>query len=129
MTKFKRRTNVSSLLKSILKTAVYILDQTDRAAADVRDHVSERVERVSDRVSDLADQGREVIYGEDHTLRNALLFAAGVGVGLGAGILFAPSSGEDLRSSMREKVEDIGERVRGRFSGTGTRGTGTEGGI
>jgi hypothetical protein len=130
MAKFKRRIVVSNLLKSILKTAVYILDQTDRAAADVRDRVSEHAERVSDRVSALADQGREVIYGEDHTLRNILLFAAGVGVGVGTGILLAPSSGEELRSSMREKVEDIGDRVRGRFSsGKGARATGTEGGI
>jgi len=100
-------------LKSILKTAVYILDQTDRTAADVRDRVSGHVDRVSNRVSDLADQGKSVIYGEDHTLRHVLLFTAGLGVGLGAGILLAPSSGEELRSSMREKVEDIGDRVRG----------------
>lgn len=121
---------MSNLLKSILKTAVYILDQTDQAAADVRDRVSDRMNRVSDRVSDLADEGRRVVYGEDRTLRHLLFFAAGVGVGVGAGILLAPSSGEELRSSMREKVEDIGDRVRGRFSsGTGARATGTEGGI
>src|SRR4029077_9079711 len=126
MAKLKRRTAVSNILKSLLKTAVYILDQTDRAAADV----SERAERVSDRVSDLTDQGRQVIYGEDHTLRHLLLFAAGLGVGVGAGILLAPSSGEELRSSMRERVEDIGDRVRGRFSSAiGTRASGTEGGI
>jgi gas vesicle protein len=130
MAKLKRSTDVSNLLKSILKTAVYILDQTDRAASDLRDRMSEGADRVSDRVSDLADQGRSVIYGQDHTLRHILLFAAGVGVGVSAGILLAPSSGEELRSSMREKVEDIGDRVRGRFSsGTGTRSTGTEGGI
>lgn len=121
---------MSNILKSLLKTAVYILDQTDRAAADMRDRVSERAERVSDRVSDLTDQGRQAIYGEDHTLRHVLLFAAGVGVGVGAGILLAPSSGEELRSSMRERVEDIGDRVRGRFSSAvGTRASGTEGGI
>src|ERR1700746_2467669 len=111
MAKFKRSTDVSKLLKSILKTAVYILDQTDRTASDIRDRVSERVDRVSGRVSDLADQGRDVIYGEDHTLRHILLFAAGLGVGVSAGILLAPSSGEELRTSMRERVEDIGDRV------------------
>jgi gas vesicle protein len=121
---------VNSLLKSILKTAVYIIDQTDRAASDVRDRVSEHVDRVSDRVSDLADQSRKVVYGENNALRNTLFFAAGVGVGLGAGILFAPKPGEELRDSMREKVEDIGDRVRERFSSkTRVRTTGTEGGI
>jgi hypothetical protein len=124
---------VNNLLKSILKTAVYILDQTDRAAADVRDRVNEGVNRVSDRVSDLVDEGKGVIYGEDHTLRHVLLFAAGVGVGVTAGILLAPSSGEELRSSMRDRVEDIGDRVRSQFStsksSTRRRATGTEGGI
>ena len=118
-----------NVLKSVLRTAVYILDQVDRAG-DVRDRVSDQVDRVSSRVSDLADQAKDVIYGEDHTWRNVLLFAAGVGVGVGAGVLLAPSSGEELRNSMREKVEDIGDRVRGRFSSrTGSRATGTEGGI
>jgi YtxH-like protein len=128
--RFKRRSAVrSNLLRSILRTTAYILDQVDRAS-DVSDRVSDRVNRVSSRVSDMAGQARDVIYGEDHTLRNILLFTAGVGVGVGAGILLAPSSGEELRNSMREKVEDIGDRVRGRFSsGTGSRATGTEGGI
>jgi gas vesicle protein len=117
---------VNKLLKSILKTAVYIIDEADSAASDVRN----RVERVSDRVADLADQGRDVIYDEDHTLRNIGILAAGFGVGIAAGILLAPASGEETRSSMREKVEDIGERVRNRFTPrTRTRSTGTEGGI
>lgn len=120
---------MSNLLKSVLKTAVYILDQVEDTAADVRDRMSERVDRVSDQVSDLADHGKRVIYGEDHTLRHILMFAAGVGVGVGAGMLLAPSSGEELRGQMREKVEDIGDRMRGKFSGTVNRATGTEGGI
>ena len=121
---------MNTLLKSILKTAVYILDQTDRAAADVRDRVNEGVNRVTDRVSDLADQGKNAIYGEDHTLRHVLFFAAGLGVGVTAGILLAPFSGEELRSSMRNRVENIGDRVRSQFSyREGRRATGTEGGI
>ena len=117
---------MKSLLKSILKTAVYVLDQADNLTSDVRD----RAERVTRRVSDLADQGHDVIYGEDHTMRNVGLFVAGVGVGVAAGILFAPSSGDELRSSVRDKVADIGDRVRDRFTPTAVaRSTGTEGGI
>jgi len=117
---------VNNLLKSILKTAVYVLDQADGFTSDVRD----RAERVTDRVSDLADQGHDVVYGEDHTMRNIGLFVAGVGVGVAAGVLFAPSSGDELRGSMRDKVADIGDRVRDRFSpNVVTRSTGTEGGI
>jgi hypothetical protein len=117
---------VKTLLKSILKTAVYVLDQADNITSDVRD----RAERVTDRVSDLADQGHDAIYGQDHTMRNLGLFVAGVGVGVAAGVLLAPSSGEELRSSMRDKVADIGDRVRDRFSPSEvSRSTGTEGGI
>ncbi len=122
---------MTKLLKSILKTAVYILDQADSAAADMRDRVTDQVDRVSDQVSDITDRGRKVIYGEDHKLRNVLTFAAGLGIGLGAGVLLAPASGEETRSSMRDKVQDIGDKVRDqvrhRFSTSGgRRPTGTD---
>jgi hypothetical protein len=39
-----------------------------------------------------------------------------VGLGIGVGILLAPASGEETRSSIAEKVQDVGERVRDRFS-------------
>ena len=103
----------NGLFKSLLKTAVYIMDQT-----------AEQVDRASDRASELADQAkgamdnaRSAIYPrEDHTLRNVLSFAAGVGVGVGAALLLAPSSGADLRSSIGEKVQDISGRVKERVS-------------
>jgi len=127
----KGEITVTKLLKSILKTAVYVLDQADNAAEDVRDRVYDQVDRVSDQVSDITDRGRRAIYGEDHTLRNVLTFVAGVGVGLGAGMLLAPASGEETRNSMRDKVQDIGDKVRDqvrqRFStNVGARPTGTE---
>ena len=54
--------------------------------------------------------------------------AAGVGVGIGAAILFAPASGQEIRSSISDKVQDIGDRVRDRFSSSVSRDmTGTEG--
>ena len=121
---------MNKLLRSILKTAVYIIDQADDVTSDVRDRITDRADRVADRVSDIADRSKDAIYGEDHTLRHIGFFAAGVGVGVAAGMLFAPAPGEEIRSSMREKVEDIGDRVRDRFTpSTRTRGTGTEGGI
>lgn len=123
---------MNRLLKSILKTAVYILDQTDNATADLRDRISDRADRVSDQVSEIAGRGREMIYGESHTWRNVGVFAAGLGVGVAAGILFAPASGDEIRSSVRDKVEDISDRVRDRFTPsttTRTRATGTEAGI
>ena len=119
-----------NLVKSILKTAVYIMDQADGAADKLRDRAQKVSAKVSDTASDLADQGREMIVGQDNTLRNVLMFAAGVALGAGAGMLFAPAAGEDLRNSISDKVEDIGDRVRGKFApAMRPRATGTEGGI
>jgi gas vesicle protein len=122
---------MNNLIKSILKTAVYFLDQTDRFTGDVRDRFSDTVDRASDRVSDLRDQAQEFYQGEDHTMRNVITFAAGVALGVGAGMLLAPSSGEELRGSLGDKVQDIGDRVRDRFTSasatTRRSATGTEG--
>jgi len=113
---------MNNLIKSILKTAVYFLDQTDRFADDVRDRVAD----ASDRLSDLRDRATEIYEGPSHTGRSVLMFAAGVGVGIGAAMLLAPSSGEELRSQIGQKVQDIGDRVKSRFSSSGS-ATGTEG--
>jgi hypothetical protein len=113
---------MNNLIKSMLKTAVYFLDQTDRFAGDVRDRVNDTVGRASSHVSDLRDQANELYSGPDHTVRNILTFAAGVGVGIGAAMLLAPASGAEIRSQIGEKVQDIGDRVRDRFSRTGTEG-------
>lgn len=105
---------LSKIARSLLKTAVYIMDQT-----------AEQVDRASDRASELADDARNAIYPEDHTLRNFLSFAAGIGVGVGVGMLLAPSSGSELRNTITDKVQDISNRVKGRTepyqTGTETR--------
>ena len=82
---------LNGLLKSLLKAAVYIMDQTGA-----------QVERVSDRASDVVAEAKQAVHpNEDHTLPNALSFAAGIALGLGAGILLAPASGStfDRRES------------------------------
>lgn len=106
----------NGLLKSAMKTAIYLMDQT-----------ADQVERVSDRAADYADNARSAIFPEeDHTVRNILLFAAGVGVGVGAGLLLAPASGEELRNSIGEKVQDISGKVKERVSKQNYSATGTE---
>jgi len=94
----------NSLLKSLLKTGVYIMDQT-----------ADQVDRASDRASQFADDARTAIFPqEDHTFRHLLMFAAGVGVGIGAGLLLAPASGEETRSNLASKARDIRDRVSSR---------------
>jgi hypothetical protein len=111
------------LLKSLLKTTVYILDQT-----------AEQVDRVVDRTSEIRDQAKRVIDSaataiqpqrEDHTLRNLVSFVAGLGLGVGAGMLLAPASGVELRSSISDRVKDISDKVKERVS-TQKVATGTE---
>jgi hypothetical protein len=108
---------VSKPLKSVLKAALYVVDQ-----------LSDRVDRVSDRVSDLTDRGRTIIHNrEDHTIRNVAVFAAGVGVGVGVGVLFAPAKGQETRDLISEKVQEISDQVGDRLrSEVRTRPTGTE---
>jgi gas vesicle protein len=121
----KGGTLMNNVIRSILKTAVYFLDQTDNFTSDVRDRVADGVDRASERVSDLQDQVSDFYSGEDHTVRNLLTFVAGVGVGVGAALLFAPASGEELRGQIGDRVQDIRDRVKERFSAQTS--TGTEG--
>lgn len=118
---------MNNLIRSVLKTAVYFLDQTNSFTSDVRDRVSDGIGRASSRVSDLRDQAADLYPSEDHTVRNVLTFVAGVGVGVGAALLFAPASGEEIRGQIGDKVQDIGDRVRERFSSASRTATGTEG--
>lgn len=95
---------LNSLLRSVLKTAVYIMDST-----------ADSVDRVSDRASRIADDAKNVIYPDrGNALRNVLSFAAGIGVGVAVGVLLAPQSGEELRNTISDKVQDISDKVRGR---------------
>ena len=101
---------MNKLLRSLLKAGVYFLEQSDRNTAEMAD-------RVKDRVQNLSRRARHAISGkEDHTIRNAISFAAGIGLGIGVGMLLAPSPGEETRSSIVGKVHDFGDKVKERFS-------------
>ena len=95
---------IDRFVRSIVKSVVYIMDET-----------ADRVDRVSDRASQLAENTRGMIYpSEGRTFRNIVSFAAGIGVGVAAGMLLAPSSGAELRNSISDKVQNISDKVRGR---------------
>jgi len=93
---------MNKLLKSLLQTGLYFLEQPDRAAEAVQERVKEDIDEVERKFE-----------GEDHSLRYILAFAAGVGVGM----LTAPSSGEESRSAIAGKVRDVGDRVKKHVSG------------
>ena len=95
---------LNNFLRSVLKTAIYVIDST-----------ADSVDRVSDRATRIADNARDVMYHDrNDTLRNVVAFAAGVGVGVAAGVLLAPQSGAELRDSISGRVHDISDKVRGR---------------
>ena len=92
---------MKSVLRTLLKTGLCILDQAD---GDVRDRVASSVDEVTNRArrtygeaSQRLDRAARAIRGEDNqALGNALRIAAGIGVGIGVGLLFAPTSGQEI---------------------------------
>jgi gas vesicle protein len=100
---------VNKYARFMMRTALNLMDdyanQLDRAS----DRVTDRVSDLMDRGRDLVDRGRAIVSPPDHTLRNVLSFAAGVGVGIGAGLLLAPSSGTELRQSIKDRVQGVRE--------------------
>jgi hypothetical protein len=118
---------MKKFFRSVLKTAACLLEQSDRVAAEFRDRAADGVGRVGDRVTDLRDRIQDISGHESHTLRNVIGFAAGVGLGVGAGMLLAPARGRETRDSIGKKVRDIGAPIRDRFASEVSKATGTEG--
>lgn len=118
---------MNQFFKSVLKTAVCLLEEFDRVSPGMRDRDGDGVDRASDRGSDLRDRTRSLYGHESRKLRNAISFAAGVGLGIGAGMLLAPATGRETRDSIRNKVRDIGAPIRDRLASEVSEATGTEG--
>jgi hypothetical protein len=101
--------NLNELLKAALKTGLYFLERSDKATAPMRKQVKDQVEGLTDRT-------RQAILGpEDHTGRNAVSLAAGIGLGVAFGMFFAPASGDEIRRSLVGKVRDARAKIRGHF--------------
>jgi gas vesicle protein len=102
--------NLNKFVRTVLTTGLYVLEQSDKATAEIR-------EQVKDQVEDLTDRTRQAILGsEDHTARNMVSLAAGIGLGVVVAMLFAPASGEEIRRSIVEMAQSTRARVRERFS-------------
>jgi hypothetical protein len=100
--------NAKGILKSLLQTGVYLIDQPDRVTRGMRDGFNDRVTNVGNRLIDVGEQ----LAGSDRTVRYALIFAAGLGVGVGVGMLMAPDSGEQTRRKVVSGINQAGDRIR-----------------
>ena len=126
---------MNKLLKLLLGTGLYLLEQSDSATKNVRDRAVEQMEDLRDAAqqtyetaaSRVARASRTVRGKDSDLLRNALPFAAGIGVGIGVGLLLAPASGDETRSVIAGKVQEMGDKVRKQFSSEGASATGTHG--
>jgi hypothetical protein len=76
-------------------------------ANDVTDGVRERYEDTTDRLL----RARDAYQGRRDWVTPTVSFVGGVGLGAGIALLLAPSSGEETRSVIRDKVVDLKNRV------------------
>jgi hypothetical protein len=109
----------NTLLKTLLGAGLYLLDP-------LRDRLANRMEDMSDKAQDTYDTAAErfdratrAIRGEEdhHVFGTAAAFLIGIGVGVGVGLLFAPASGEETRSTIASRVQDVSDNISGRVQG------------
>ena len=117
--------NMKKFLKVALGTSLFILDQSDRARKSIRERVGDQVDDLRDFAQDsyevAADRIGRVVgtirgYDEHRALRNIVRFAVGIGVGIGVGVLVAPANGEETRTKLAEKAQELGANVRQHFA-------------
>lgn len=117
------------LFNLLLGAGVYLLDSLrDRLpdADELRDQARDRYSDLRDRarnaygsVSDRMGRAADVIRGEDnHVLDPTAALLLGVGVGVGVGLLFAPASGNETRSNIKEKMREGFSREKKPATGT-----------
>lgn len=110
-----RKQNI--LWNVLLGTGVYLLDSLRERAGNSVEDLRDRARDVYDEASRRASRASDVIRGEDHRgMSTAAALLIGVGIGVGVGMLLAPASGEETRSTLTNKVQEFGDRVRDRFN-------------
>lgn len=95
------------LLLTDVKLWEALTEQLREGANEVSDVVTRRYEKAADRLqhrrpSESTGMGSP-----------AVTFLAGLGLGVGLGVIFAPVSGDEARAVIRDKVVDIKNKVSG----------------
>ena len=109
---------MNKFLRSLLRTSLHLLAQSDRVLAALEDN---------DRAYDFRTR-RPLRSHDERIFSSAISFAAGIGLGVGVGLLVAPASGKETRGSVVGKVQEFGKRTRDHFSFESAKApSGTEG--
>lgn len=110
-----RKENI--LWNVLLGTGVYLIDSLRDRMSEGFDDVSGRARDTYSEASRRVSRASNAIRGEDHHhLSTAAALLLGIGVGVGVGMLLAPASGEETRSTISNKVQEFGDRMRDKFS-------------
>lgn len=118
----KKLRNFLKAAEIAVGTGIYLLEQSNRMAPRVRNKVADSFDDLRDRAKDAYDNISDRVSGmslrreEPSAWWNVLRFAAGMGIGIGIGMLFAPAEGEETRSRIAERAQEIGDNVRSRFN-------------
>jgi gas vesicle protein len=114
---------MKKLLKLLLGAGLFVLEQSDRGTNmrdragrkidDLRDVAQQKYDEAADRVA----RASRALRGEDsQAVGNALLLAAGIGVGISVGLLLAPASGRETRTALVESVQKLRNKSASRHS-------------
>ena len=115
----------------LLGTGVYLLDSLRDRLSEGMEDFTERARETYGEASRRVGRASDAIRGEDGVgISSVAALLIGVGVGVGVGMLLAPASGEETRSTISNKVQEFGDRMRDKFaserqspSASGTYGT------
>ena len=107
----------NNLLKALVGAGMYLLDPVRDRLADRLEDWSEKAQEGYEEASGRLDRATRAIRGRDHSfVGTATAFLVGAGIGVGIGMLLAPASGEEIRNTVAEKVQDVSDKVRSQFS-------------
>jgi len=101
------------------------IDDLSDAVTDKYNDVSDTVASKYDDVVDRMEAAADALQGRSFWSSPTAGFLLGVGVGAGLGILLAPSSGTEMRETVRDKASAMKDKFRdsiSRIPSTGTEG-------
>jgi gas vesicle protein len=123
---FSRQNAVTKWARFALKCGLLLTDakmwtSISEELQDRADEVGNEVRRRYEDQADRLHEARKSLQGRSNWVSPTINFLGGIGLGLGLGVLFAPVSGEEARTALREKVGDIKNDIKSKVSDIATR--------